>query len=206
MAPHRTDATYAAALTVVVALPGLAVPPAEAVTGDDMPVSPPVVVVGVAGLTWDNISKDRTPTLWSMLDRGADAAAVTVRTVCSPPCPLDGWLSLSAGRAATDPVPRIGADAWGCPVTVVDGGVVDRLHGMDRALRDADRLIGGVRDQVPGNATVIVCSRRGCCGRAGAVPVGGWRRCSEAPCWPPRRCRCVRTWYGSSSGGAGRTR
>lgn len=98
---------------------------------DEPAVTAPVVVIGIAGLTWDSVSEERTPVLWGMLQRGADAAAVTVRTVYSPPCPLDGWLSLSAGRAATDPLHR--ADGSGCsPAPRVSDGVVDGWDGLVR--------------------------------------------------------------------------
>jgi hypothetical protein len=97
--------------------------PAAAPAGDPAAVTAPVVVIGIAGLTWDNLSEEGSPTLWRMLDEGADAAAMTVRTVHSPPCPLDGWLSLSAGRAATDPQSDRNRDCTTLPS--VNAGVVD---------------------------------------------------------------------------------
>ncbi|WP_130387421.1 hypothetical protein [Kribbella sp. VKM Ac-2569] len=108
-------ATAAAAADPGSAVPGSAVPGAV--------VTAPVVVVGIAGLTWDNLTEDGAPTLWRMLGDGADAAAMTVRTVHSPPCPLDGWLSLSAGRAATDPQPHRDRDCTAIPP--VAAGTVD---------------------------------------------------------------------------------
>ncbi|GAA0617581.1 hypothetical protein GCM10009534_60620 [Kribbella sandramycini] len=95
---------------------GAATPVAGAV------VRAPVVVVGVAGLTWDNLRAENAPTLWGLLEEGAGAAAVTVRAVHSPPCPLDGWLSVSAGRAATDPQSDRGQGCTAVPG--VAGGVV----------------------------------------------------------------------------------
>ena len=96
-------------------------------------VTAPVVVVGIAGLTWDAVSPARTPTLWKLLDGGADAAAATVRSVHSPPCPLDGWLSLSAGRAATDPQRHRDRGCTALPR--VTGRAVDGWDGLVAAQR-----------------------------------------------------------------------
>ncbi|TWD79265.1 hypothetical protein FB561_0321 [Kribbella amoyensis] len=117
---------------VALSLPVAAVP-AEAPTEPASVVTAPVVVVGIAGLTWDNLTPEGAPTLWRMLDDGADAAAMTVRSVHSPPCPLDGWLSLSAGRAATDPQPHRDRDCTALPS--VTGGVVDGWDGLVTAQR-----------------------------------------------------------------------
>lgn len=104
------------------------------------PITAPVVVVGIAGLTWSNLTEKDTPTLWRMLDDGADAAALTVRTVHSPPCPLDGWLSLSAGRAATDPQPH--RDRGCTTIPAVTGGAVqgwgDLVTGQRASLFDPE--------------------------------------------------------------------
>lgn len=116
-------------------VPGSTVPgstvPGSAVGGSADPgaaVTAPVVVVGIAGLTWDNLTEDGAPTLWRMLGDGADAAAMTVRSVHSPPCPLDGWLSLSAGRAATDPQPH--RDQGCTAIPPVAAGTVDGWAGL----------------------------------------------------------------------------
>ena len=114
------------AAAATLCLPATAADPGSAVPG--AVVAAPVVVVGIAGLTWDNLTEDGAPTLWRMLGDGADAAAMTVRTVHSPPCPLDGWLSLSAGRAATDPQPHREHDCTTIPP--VAGGTVDGWAGL----------------------------------------------------------------------------
>jgi hypothetical protein len=67
-------------------------------------VTAPVVVVGVGGLTWDAVSPEDTPRLWELLVDGSAAGAATVRQI-GPSCPVDGWLSLSSGRATAGPAP-----------------------------------------------------------------------------------------------------
>ncbi len=62
----------------------------------------PVVVVGIPGLTDDDISSPRTPTLADLSQRGS--AALVVRGVDRVTCPAQGWLTLGAGQ-------RAGADA-----------------------------------------------------------------------------------------------
>ncbi|MDT0330718.1 hypothetical protein [Nocardiopsis lambiniae] len=59
----------------------------------------PVVLVGVPGLLWQDITPEHTPTLWDMADRSA-IGNVSIRTATSRTCPTDGWLSVSAGQRA----------------------------------------------------------------------------------------------------------
>ncbi len=77
----------------------------RAAQGDDSPTAlpdgGPVIVVGAPGLDWQDVSPERTPALWSLLRQGA-TATVTVRAVQLSTCPVDGWLSLSAGSRAGD--------------------------------------------------------------------------------------------------------
>lgn len=63
----------------------------------------PIVVVGVGGLAWEDVSALGTPRLWGLLDGGASAAAVSVRQGPGMSCPADGWLSLSAGQRSVGP-------------------------------------------------------------------------------------------------------
>ncbi len=113
--------------------PTVAAPTAEQATN-------PIVLIGTGGLTWSDVSAKSTPALWSFL-RDGSTAAVSVRSVFPNTCPVDGWLSLSAGnraaapgtgkngaRRSTDPCP---------PVPVVDSGVVP---GWDSYVKAADAL------------------------------------------------------------------
>jgi hypothetical protein len=61
----------------------------------------PLVVIGTAGLSWSDISAEETPSLWSLLRDGA-TATLGVRSVHANTCPVDGWLTLSAGEQAAD--------------------------------------------------------------------------------------------------------
>ena len=68
----------------------------------------PVVVVGVGGLTWDDITPEQTPTLARLVDQ-AGVGHLSVRSVYRVTCPVDAWLTIgSARRSAVQRVP--GAD------------------------------------------------------------------------------------------------
>jgi hypothetical protein len=60
----------------------------------------PVIVIGVSDLRWTDIQPRVTPTLWRLVSNSA-VGSVSVRTVRPVTCPIDGWLSLSAGSEAT---------------------------------------------------------------------------------------------------------
>lgn len=88
----------------------------------------PVVVVGTAGLRWDDVSREATPNLWTLLERGS-VADLSIRNVRTAACPVDGWLALSAGSRAADE-PR-GASGGQCrlidrPAFRGTSAVVDR--------------------------------------------------------------------------------
>jgi len=93
---------------------------AERATSAD-PGPAPVVVVGVAGLRWTDVSRSTTPNLWHMIG-GGSVASINVRTAAPATCPLDAWLTLSAGsrtvsagtaERAARPEPRGGDDEQG---------------------------------------------------------------------------------------------
>jgi hypothetical protein len=80
---------------------GLA-PAGAATAGQDAAAAEPapVILVGVSDLRWTDIDPQVTPTLWRMVGNSA-VGSVSVRTVRPVTCPIDGWLSLSAGSEAT---------------------------------------------------------------------------------------------------------
>ena len=61
-----------------------------------------VVVVGLSGLRWSDVSAARTPTLWRLAGQGSVGNLVDY-AVLPLTCPADGWLTLNAGaRAQSD--------------------------------------------------------------------------------------------------------
>jgi hypothetical protein len=72
----------------------------------------PVVVIGLAGLTWDAVNETDTPTITRLLSTGA-GGALAVHSLHGSACPVDGWLALSSGRLAA--APRATGDPDSCP-------------------------------------------------------------------------------------------
>src|SRR5205814_4351859 len=74
------------------------------------PAAAHVVLVGIGGLRWSDISPTVTPALWRLASEGA-VGSLVVSGIHPRTCPADGWLTLNtAARAA---VPH---DATGpCP-------------------------------------------------------------------------------------------
>lgn len=70
----------------------------------------PVVVVGTGGVSWDDVTRERTPTLWGLLRDGAPAAGVMAAGV--EKCPAQGWLSISSG--ATTVADEKAGDTYVC--------------------------------------------------------------------------------------------
>ncbi|MFH5821044.1 hypothetical protein [Georgenia sp. AZ-5] len=75
--------------------------PGAPASADTASTDAPLVVIGTAGVRWEDLSSLATPHLWGLAQEAA-AANMVVRSVRSSTCPADGWLALSAGRRAAD--------------------------------------------------------------------------------------------------------
>lgn len=92
-------AVLAVLVPLLTASPAGAETPAPSTTSSTDPQR--VVYVGVAGLSWPDITAEGMPALYEMA--GSEAAgSLTVRTVSNRTCVVDGWLTVSSGRRATD--------------------------------------------------------------------------------------------------------
>lgn len=98
-APARLVATVLAALLAVAAGWVAGAPRAAAAAPDAD--TPPVVLVGVAGLRWDDLGSLTTPSLWE-LSREGSLGTTVVRSAISFTCPSMGWLAVSSSGRATD--------------------------------------------------------------------------------------------------------
>jgi hypothetical protein len=123
--PVRGVVTAAVVLLLVAAALAVA---AVASRAPDQPAVPvdldpgPVVLIGASGLRWSDLDPDTTPALWRLVGSSA-VGSLSVRTVSSSTCPLDGWLSLSAGTKATGQ--DVEDDRGGVNPGQPDGGRVD---------------------------------------------------------------------------------
>jgi hypothetical protein len=93
----------AALLAAVAALAGAVViaagPPSGPAAGAPAQTVDYVIIVGVAGLRWEDVDPENTPTLWRMAEQGS-IGSLSVRSARVPTCPTDGWLTLGAGNYA----------------------------------------------------------------------------------------------------------
>jgi hypothetical protein len=91
-----------AVLSLAVAAPAGASPPANTAQAAETPNAQHVVVVGLSGLRWSDVSEARTPELWRLAGQGSVGNLVDY-AVLPLTCPADGWLTLNAGaRAQSD--------------------------------------------------------------------------------------------------------
>jgi hypothetical protein len=101
----------AAVMATVLALLGWCTTVASAAT-----VRPSVIVVGVPGLQWDQVTAGGTPTLWRLSHAGS-VGALSIRSAATVTCPADGWLSIGAGNRV-----RAGHDSAVCaPLPAIEG-------------------------------------------------------------------------------------
>ncbi|QGN49259.1 hypothetical protein GKC29_22175 [Micromonospora sp. WMMC415] len=104
-----------------------------------------VVLVGVAGLRWDDVDPETTPTLWRMA-RDGSIGSLSARSAHRPTCPVDGWLTLGAGSFAAWPGNR---PAGACPATDV---VVERPDGIGANLPDQESVVLHNQERLPWGA------------------------------------------------------
>jgi hypothetical protein len=101
------------------------------------PVAAPVgrvVVIGVPGLRWDDVSAQATPALWALGGQSA-IGSLSVKAADPVSCPLDGWLTLGAGNRATAELARDCNGAGEPVVQAGDGATVTGFAGLARRNR-----------------------------------------------------------------------
>jgi len=113
-------------LSTVLALLGVAGPANAAVDGA---TAEQVVIVGIPGLVWADVSQNGTPALWSAAESGS-IGALTVRAARSVTCVLDGWVTLGAGnRARFVLAPEVGLEPAVVPPEL--SGCLPQESGVD---------------------------------------------------------------------------
>lgn len=124
--------------------------PARAEPGPAGEPGSPLVVVGTGGFTWSDVTAEATPALWRLLRTGA-AATLSVRSVNPNTCPVDGWLSLSAGERAAAPAGdrALRKLTEGCPP--ISPVVAGRVAAWSDYTAAADSLRFGARPGLLGD-------------------------------------------------------
>ncbi|WP_433392899.1 hypothetical protein [Micromonospora sp. KLBMP9576] len=101
-----------------------------------------VVLVGVAGLRWEDVDPQGTPTLWRMAQDGS-IGSLSVRSAHRPTCPVDGWLTLGAGSYAAWNGSR---EAGACPPAAV---TVEQPDGIGANLPDQESVVLHNQERLP---------------------------------------------------------
>lgn len=105
-----------------------------------------VVIVGMPGLRWSDVSETTTPYLWGMVPRSS-VGQMSTRSARSRTCPADGWVQLGTGNRARYPIPDdpVEGSCEKYPSVVPVGRHGARVEGWS-AIRDANEelLFGAV--------------------------------------------------------------
>lgn len=123
---RRALAVLLAAVAAVLGLVAVAFVATPAAASDSAPEPfGATVLIGTGGITWTDVSEEDTPNLWMLL-RDGSSAAMSIRSVETNTCPVDGWLGVSSGARAAGPREGTGR-AQGRPCSPIEeptGGVV----------------------------------------------------------------------------------
>src|SRR5580692_3039991 len=119
MRPGAVRSVLAACALGALAAVGAA-QPASAQTTATTPAAPArhVVIVGLSGLRWSDVSPSVTPTLWRLAGQGSVGSLVDY-AVKPLTCPADGWLTLNSGARAQSDHTNAGCGAL--PAVIPDG-------------------------------------------------------------------------------------
>jgi len=77
-----------------------------------------VVIVGIPGLRWSDISASATPTLWRLAGQGS-VGSLSDSAIQPLTCPADAWLTLNSGARAASGHPDAACGAF--PAVVPEG-------------------------------------------------------------------------------------
>jgi len=115
------------AVLAVLAVPLVGMPAASAAVQKTAPRSAArhVVIVGISGLRWNQVTPSATPELWRLASGGSVGSLVDYAQQPLA-CPADGWLTLNAaarvqGPRPCTPLPEVVADGGGARVPAMPG-------------------------------------------------------------------------------------
>ncbi|MGC4870275.1 hypothetical protein ACLQ3B_33075 [Micromonospora sp. DT53] len=131
-----------ALLTVLVVALGVTALAARPPQGAPHRTADFVVLAGIAGLRWEDVDPQSTPTLWRMA-QGGSIGSLSVRSAHRPTCPVDGWLTLGAGSFAAWNGSR---SADGCPSAAV---TVEQPDGIGANLPDQESVVQYNQQRLP---------------------------------------------------------
>jgi hypothetical protein len=115
-----------------------------------------VVIVGLSGLRWSDVSAARTPALWRLAGQGSVANLVDY-AVKPLTCPADGWLTLNAGARAQSGHTNAACGAFPAVRQAGTGASVVGLPALETYNRQFHNNPdwGLLSQQTPGCATAV---------------------------------------------------
>jgi hypothetical protein len=131
-AAARTFLLACLLLVLVPVLPSRAAPGGPSPLGGTAAPAPArhVVVVGLSGLRWSDVSPSATPTLWRLAGQGSVGNLVDY-AVLPLTCPADGWLTLNAGARAKTEHTNAACGAFPAVAPAGAGAVVPGLPALE---------------------------------------------------------------------------
>ena len=88
-----------------------------------------VVIAGLSGLRWSDLSPTATPTLWRLAGQGSVGSLVDF-AVLPLTCPADGWLTLNSGARAQSDHTDVGCRTFPAVRQAGAGAIVPALPGL----------------------------------------------------------------------------
>src|SRR5271165_2753849 len=128
MRPGAVRTLLLACLLAVLA-PGMGAVFAGTASAQTTPVRH-VVVVGISGLRWSDVSPSVTPTLWRLAGQGSVGSLVDY-AVLPLTCPADAWLTLNAGDRAQSDHTNAACGAFPAVTPAGAGAVVPAMGSLE---------------------------------------------------------------------------
>ena len=115
-----------------------------------------VVVVGISGLRWSDVSATATPTLWRLAGQGSVGSLVDY-AVKPLTCPADAWLTLNAGARAQSDHTNAACGAFPAVNPAGTGAVVPAMGALESYNNQFHNTPswGLLASRVPGCATAV---------------------------------------------------
>ena len=113
-----------------------------------------MVVVGLSGLRWSDVSPAATPTLWRLAGQGSVGSLVDY-AVLPLTCPADGWLTLNAGARAQSGHTNAACGAFPAVQPAGTGAVVPAMGSLMARNTQYNPDWGLLARSSPGCATAV---------------------------------------------------
>ncbi len=115
-----------------------------------------VVVVGISGLRWSDVSPSATPTLWQLAEAGSVGSLVDY-AVLPLTCPADAWLTMNAGARAQSDHTNAACGAFPAVDPAGSGAVVPAMGALEAYNNQFHNSPGWglLARQVPGCSTAV---------------------------------------------------